>query len=42
MSADMKQIRVIAVDDHLLLRQGIVGLITDERLFTGIDGAHPL
>ena len=41
MSADMKQIRVIAVDDHLL-RQGIVGLIADERLFTGIDGAHPL
>jgi DNA-binding NarL/FixJ family response regulator len=30
MSDDPKQIRILAVDDHPLLRQGIVGLIADE------------
>src|SRR6185436_17051873 len=28
---DIKQIRVLAVDDHPLLREGIAGLIADER-----------
>jgi DNA-binding NarL/FixJ family response regulator len=31
MSEDIKQIRVLAVDDHPLLREGIAGLIADER-----------
>jgi DNA-binding NarL/FixJ family response regulator len=31
MSDDMKQIRILTVDDHPLLRQGIAGLIADER-----------
>jgi DNA-binding NarL/FixJ family response regulator len=31
MSDDIKQIRVLTVDDHPLLRQGIAGLIADER-----------
>jgi len=31
MSDDIKQIRVLAVDDHPLLREGIAGLIADER-----------
>ena len=31
MSDDSKQIRVLTVDDHPLLRQGIAGLIADER-----------
>jgi DNA-binding NarL/FixJ family response regulator len=31
MSEDIKQIRVLAVDDHPLLRQGIAALIADER-----------
>jgi DNA-binding NarL/FixJ family response regulator len=31
MSDDIKQITVLAVDDHPLLRQGIAGLIADER-----------
>ena len=31
MSHDIKQIRVLTVDDHPLLRQGIAGLIADER-----------
>ncbi|HTG14024.1 MAG TPA: response regulator transcription factor, partial [Blastocatellia bacterium] len=30
MSDDTKQIRILAVDDHPLLRQGIAGLIADE------------
>jgi len=30
MSDDSKQIRILAVDDHPLLRQGIAGLIADE------------
>jgi DNA-binding NarL/FixJ family response regulator len=30
MSDDSKQIRILAVDDHSLLRQGIAGLIADE------------
>jgi DNA-binding NarL/FixJ family response regulator len=30
MSADIKQIRVLIVDDHPLRRQGIAGLIADE------------
>jgi DNA-binding NarL/FixJ family response regulator len=30
MSDDIKQIRILAVDDHPLLRQGIAGLIADE------------
>jgi DNA-binding NarL/FixJ family response regulator len=30
MSDDRKQIRILAVDDHPLLRQGIAGLIADE------------
>jgi len=31
MSDDIKQIRILAVDDHPLLRQGIAALIADER-----------
>ena len=31
MNEDIKQIRVLAVDDHPLLREGIAGLIADER-----------
>jgi len=31
MSDDIKQIRVLTVDDHPLLRQGIAALIADER-----------
>src|SRR5678809_207322 len=31
MSNDIKQIRILAVDDHPLLRQGIAALIADER-----------
>ena len=31
MSDDIKQIRILAVDDHPLLREGIAGLIADER-----------
>ena len=34
MSDDIKQIRVLAVDDHPLLRQGIAALIADERDIT--------
>src|SRR4029453_7578935 len=34
MSDDIKQIRVLAVDDHPLLREGIAGLIADERDMT--------
>src|ERR1051325_6546288 len=30
MSDDSKQIRILTVDDHPLLRQGIAGLIADE------------
>jgi len=30
MSADASPIRVLAVDDHALIRQGIVGLVTDQ------------
>ena len=30
MSDDSKQIRILAVDDHSLLRQGVAGLIADE------------
>ena len=31
MSDDIKQIRVLTVYDHPLLRQGLAGLIADER-----------
>jgi len=31
MSDDIKQIRILAVDDHPLLRQGIAALLADER-----------
>ena len=34
MSDDSKQIRILAVDDHPLLRQGIAGLIADEADMT--------
>ena len=34
MSDDPKQIRILAVDDHPLLRQGIAGLIADESDMT--------
>ena len=34
MSDDSKQIRILAVDDHPLLRQGIAGLIADESDMT--------
>jgi DNA-binding NarL/FixJ family response regulator len=34
MSDDCKQIRILAVDDHPLLRQGIAGLIADESDMT--------
>jgi DNA-binding NarL/FixJ family response regulator len=34
MSDDNKQIRILAVDDHPLLRQGIAGLIADEADMT--------
>ena len=30
MSEDSKRIRILAVDDHPILRQGIAGLIADE------------
>ena len=30
MSDDTKRIRILAVDDHPLLRQGVAGLIADE------------
>jgi DNA-binding NarL/FixJ family response regulator len=30
MSADASSIRILAVDDHALIRQGIVGLVADE------------
>ena len=34
MSEDSKKIRILAVDDHPILRQGIVGLIADESDMT--------
>jgi DNA-binding NarL/FixJ family response regulator len=34
MSDDSRQIRILAVDDHALLRQGIAGLIADESDMT--------
>ena len=34
MSDDSKQIRILAVDDHPLLRQGVAGLIADESDMT--------
>jgi DNA-binding NarL/FixJ family response regulator len=34
MNEDSKQIRILAVDDHPLLRQGIAGLIADESDMT--------
>jgi len=34
MNEDSKQIRILAVDDHPILRQGIVGLIADESDMT--------
>jgi DNA-binding NarL/FixJ family response regulator len=34
LSDDIKQIRVLTVDDHPLLREGIAGLIADERDMT--------
>lgn len=30
MSADSKAIRILAVDDHAVIRQGIVGLVADQ------------
>jgi DNA-binding NarL/FixJ family response regulator len=39
MSDDRKQIRILAVDDHPLLRQGIAGLIADEPDMTLIAEA---
>jgi DNA-binding NarL/FixJ family response regulator len=30
MSADLKSIRILAVDDHALLREGIAGLVSDQ------------
>jgi YesN/AraC family two-component response regulator len=34
MNEDSKRIRILAVDDHPILRQGIVGLIADESDMT--------
>jgi DNA-binding NarL/FixJ family response regulator len=34
MNEDSKQIRILAVDDHPILRQGIAGLIADESDMT--------
>ena len=34
MNEDSKKIRILAVDDHPILRQGIVGLIGDESDMT--------
>ena len=34
MNEDSKRIRILAVDDHPLLRQGIAGLIADESDMT--------
>jgi two-component system, NarL family, response regulator len=34
MNRDSKQIRILAVDDHPILRQGIAGLIADEADMT--------
>lgn len=39
MSDDPKQIRILAVDDHPLLRQGIAGLIADESDMTLVGEA---
>jgi len=30
MSGDASSIRILAVDDHALIRQGIVGLVADQ------------
>jgi hypothetical protein len=32
MNDEAKKIRILAVDDHLLLREGIASLIADEHL----------
>ena len=34
MNEDSKKIRILAVDDHPILRQGIAGLIADESDMT--------
>ena len=34
MNEDSKRIRILAVDDHPILRQGIAGLIADESDMT--------
>ncbi|HSE97628.1 MAG TPA: hypothetical protein VLD57_05110 [Blastocatellia bacterium] len=41
MSDDTKRIRILAVDDHPLLRQGVASLIADEPdMMLGMNGSY--